>query len=283
MLDPWNRTYEEWSRQELQFLIDARACVDEGRTFMTWSVTTQIFCERFKFKLETSTQSSLQKLFTDKNPHYARMHEEVGWENKGFYKRMICYVARVEHDWAKSNYILTEDLNHLKVDFPYVGWDHMYFKYDLEGRFLAEPNEYYEVRQNEKIPSHLGKDGTRYVEEHKTTLRVWSLAEDTALRDLMAVEPRGTSEGMAAVLQDMFGRGYDHFALGEFWRRNRHRIIACNPEAHPERFNRNPQYHTDYGFNKYGIEDQKPTKAPGAGPFAWNDKPSGWGLFYLGY
>jgi hypothetical protein len=279
MNDPLNRLYEEWSRQELQFLVDARACSNEGRRCFTWRKTTELFCKRFGYEHQTGSEEKLKKLFASQL-NYKKMHEEVGLECQGFPLRMLAYVARVQPSWAKENF-LPQDQNLLEMDYPYNGEDQMYFRYDEGGNLFPEPNDRYVVRENEKVPAHLGEDGKRYVEKYKTTLRVWSMKEDTALRDLMAVKPRGTSKGMAAVLQDMFERLYDHFALGEYWRRNRRRIIACNKVAHPERFNVDDQDDKRSGISNYGINGQKATEAPGDEPFAWKNEPNERGLFYL--
>jgi capsid protein len=50
-------------------------------------------------------------------------------------------------------------------------------------------------------------------EEHSTSKRVWAPKEDHTFRDIMAVQPRGTPNGVSTLMKMHTGRDYDAAAL----------------------------------------------------------------------
>ena len=98
---------------------------------------------------------------------------------------------------------------------------------------------------------HVDKDQPNPFLLRTMSTKRFSPLEYQTMRDVMAVKPLGTLEGVLQVLWENLKMRYDETQFQDYWTQNRDNIREQCPWAHPERFTK---------FGNWGIKDQKNSK-----------------------
>jgi hypothetical protein len=210
------RRFKTYSDRELQFLADARAAYALDTDNFTWTKISDLFSKEFGTHVRTEIpESDGARLSGTVNRHRVDLTSKFG---QGNVKRLRAFLRE------KYPLAITAAMDRLSDD--YDGNDCMY--------------------SNDPCKEYTTPSGQ--------IIRVRSKLEDQWLRDIMAVSPRGTLQGLVHVLFLKTKYDYELDKLKDYWESNRLRIIACFKEANPGKLN---------GF--CGIKDQADSTTENSG------------------